>query len=316
MQKIKQPGSPAMSPRAKLRNVDRRVTAVSGALAGAMGAFFVAPLDVVKARLQVQQHSPNSTLRYGGVYRSLRTIALEEGVTGFFRGLPPTLLGYVLSYSCYFSCYDSFRKCFVNMLGNENLMLSTIFAATSAGAASNLVTNPFWLVRTRLQVQKHILGGNEYRSTFHAFSKILREEGVFAFYKGLSASMLGLSHVAIQFPTYEMLKDNLKSKENGNISSLSVILASSLSKIVATVLTYPHEVARARIHVNRTDAVLVNSRAPQVFAVLNYLVRTEGFMSVYRGLATQLIRVTPACAVTFSAYEGLLSVYTEYQKSN
>lgn len=184
MQKLKQPASPAMSPSVKLRHIDRRVTAVSGAVAGAVGAFFVAPLDVVKARLQVQQHAPRAALRYRGVYRSLRTIFVEEGMSGFFRGLPPTMLGYVLSYSCYFSCYDSSRKFFVSVLGSDRMMLSTIFAATSAGAASNLVTNPFWLVRTRLQVQEHILARKEYRSTWHAFSKILREEGIFAFYKG------------------------------------------------------------------------------------------------------------------------------------
>ena len=184
MQKIKQPASPSMNTGVKLRNIDRRVTAVSGAVAGAFGAFFVAPLDVVKARIQVQQPTAISSQRYNGVVGSLRTIALEEGASGFFRGLPPTLLGYVLSYSCYFTCYDSSRNFFANLMGKDQVMASTMLAATSAGAASNLVTNPFWLVRTRLQVQGHVLGRREYRSTFHAFSKILRQEGVFAFYKG------------------------------------------------------------------------------------------------------------------------------------
>lgn len=117
----------------------------------------------------------------------------------------------------------------------------------------------------------------------------------------------------MSFSVYEMLKDNLKTKENGGISAASVILASSLSKVVATVLTYPHEVARARLHVNRADAIIVKSRAPQVFAVLSFIVKTEGLLAIYRGLVTQLVRVTPACAVTFTAYEGLLSIYTEYQ---
>ena len=95
------------------------------------------------------------------------------------------MLGYVLSYSCYFSCYDSSRKFFVSVLGSDRMMLSTIFAATSAGAASNLVdqTRSGWSEQG-CKFQEHILARKEYRSTWHAFSKILREEGIFAFYKG------------------------------------------------------------------------------------------------------------------------------------
>ena len=114
------------------------------------------------------------------------------------------------------------------------------------------------------------------------------------------------------FSVYEKLKESFKSKESGTISNVAVILASSLSKVAATVLTYPHEVARARLHVNQANAAVVQSRVPQVFAVLHYLIKTEGVKSMYRGLTTQLIRVTPACAVTFTAYEGLLSLYTSY----
>eukprot|EP01033_Poteriospumella_lacustris_P008756 gene8756-6294_t len=39
-------------------------------------------------------------------------------------------------------------------------------------------------------------------STFRMMSTIYKEEGFIALYKGLAASMLGLSHVAIQFPLY------------------------------------------------------------------------------------------------------------------
>lgn len=35
---------------------------------------------------------------------------------------------------------------------------------------------------------------------------IFRTEGIHAFYRGLLPSLLGIAHVAVQFPLYEQLK--------------------------------------------------------------------------------------------------------------
>lgn len=45
-----------------------------------------------------------------------------------------------------------------------------------------------------------------YNNTIHAFATIAREEGFRGFYKGLGPSLIGVSHVAVQFPLYEKLK--------------------------------------------------------------------------------------------------------------
>ena len=45
-----------------------------------------------------------------------------------------------------------------------------------------------------------------YRNTLDAVVKIYRSEGVGAFYKGILPSLMGVSHVAVQFPLYEQLK--------------------------------------------------------------------------------------------------------------
>lgn len=41
--------------------------------------------------------------------------------------------------------------------------------------------------------------------TYAMMQRIYNREGFFAFYRGLSASLLGLSHVAIQFPLCKFL---------------------------------------------------------------------------------------------------------------
>jgi solute carrier family 25 folate transporter 32 len=45
-----------------------------------------------------------------------------------------------------------------------------------------------------------------YFSVFHGLRSMMKEEGWKALYKGLGPSLLGISHVAVQFPLYEQLK--------------------------------------------------------------------------------------------------------------
>ena len=45
-----------------------------------------------------------------------------------------------------------------------------------------------------------------YRHTVDAASTIYRTEGFRAFFRGLFPSLLGILHVAVQFPLYEQLK--------------------------------------------------------------------------------------------------------------
>lgn len=51
---------------------------------------------------------------------------------------------------------------------------------------------------------------NKYRNSFHCLYLVLKEEGIRGLYKGLSASILGLSESTLQFVTYEALKKSFK----------------------------------------------------------------------------------------------------------
>jgi solute carrier family 25 folate transporter 32 len=74
-----------------------------------------------------------------------------------------------------------------------------------------------------------------------AFTTIARNEGIRGFYKGLGPSLIGVSHVAIQFPLYEKLK-SLLIESNMQSETSNILLASAVSKMVASTATYPHEV--------------------------------------------------------------------------
>jgi len=79
-------------------------------------------------------------------------------------------------------------------------------------------------------------------------------EGIASFYSGLTPALLGVTHLAIQFPLYEQFKIYFTGSGLGRwhegqecLQILGVLTASVASKACATMVTYPHEVVRTRL---------------------------------------------------------------------
>ena len=128
--------------------------ALAGAGAGAVAATIVCPLDVLKTRLQV------STLRAGGdayvsTFQSLRSIVRLEGAVGLYRGLTPTVAALLPNWAVYFTAYEFLKTRGPSAAPESEFAASLrhMTSAAGAGAATVLVTNPLWVVKTRLQVQ-------------------------------------------------------------------------------------------------------------------------------------------------------------------
>lgn len=173
----------------------------AGAGAGVITAVVCAPLDVIKIRLQIQ--GSLGLHEYGGNARSmLKKIYTEEGVAGLFKGVGPALLTVPIFWAVYWPLYAHNKTFIAEYYPELNTSIVHLLSAVVAGAAGDILTNPFWVTRTRIQTlilhpEAHLKSNV---GTVEMMQSIYRREGVKAFYKGLGASFLGLSHVAIQFP--------------------------------------------------------------------------------------------------------------------
>lgn len=173
----------------------------------------------------------------------LRDIYKEESIRALFKGLGPTLVGVVPARSINFFTYGNGKRLIADEFndGKENSWVH-LCAASLAGIVTGTATNPIWVVKTRLQLaqgDRKVLGGS-----WACIQKIMREEGIRGFYKGLSASYLGVTESTIQWVLYERLKKLSSATDGqGRISQWLGMLASAGSaKFVASMITYPHEV--------------------------------------------------------------------------
>lgn len=169
-----------------------------------------------------------------------------------------------------------------------------------------------------------------YRSTLDAARKMYTSEGLASFYSGLTPALLGLTHVAVQFPTYEYLKTRFTGQGMGEGAGeahwFGILSASVLSKILASSATYPHEVIRTRLQTQRRPVageqflqglgvaapgpgktVTVDNRKYKgIVMTFRTILREEGWRAFYAGLGTNMMRAVPAATVTMLTYEYVM----------
>jgi adenine nucleotide transporter 17 len=86
-------------------------------------------------------------------------VVSKNGWTGLYRGLRVALVGTALSQGIYFYLYSTLRQAAVKMnrkghrLHSQDITVAeSLIVAFLAGCGNVLLTNPFWVIVTRMQV--------------------------------------------------------------------------------------------------------------------------------------------------------------------
>ncbi|TVY26705.1 Mitochondrial nicotinamide adenine dinucleotide transporter [Lachnellula hyalina] len=332
--------------------------ALAGATGGFMSGLVTCPLDVIKTKLQAQggfraqnggQIPSASSVVYRGMLGTARMIWREEGLKGMYRGLGPIILGYLPTWAVWFTVYGKSKEYFSeHSVCLDNVNVVNFWSSIVAGSSSTMVTNPIWVIKTRLMSQVSRKNTSiearppwHYRSTLDAAKKMYMTEGILSFYSGLTPALLGLTHVAVQFPAYEYLKtkftgQGMGQSAEGDDSShfLGVLSASVLSKIMASSATYPHEVIRTRLQTQQRSmpsasaefpsfrggledpshgpaAVIAKTKAalPRykgLVTTFKTILHEEGWRAFYAGMGTNMMRAVPAATTTIFTYEFVM----------
>lgn len=90
----------------------------------------------------------------------------------------------------------------------------------------------------------------------------------------------------------------------------AILMASSLSKMAASMATYPHEVIRTRLQ-NQTKKPF---KYHGILHAIKVILAEEGLRGFYKGLPTNLLRTVPSSAMTILTYELLVKRLDELKK--
>jgi hypothetical protein len=199
------------------------------------------------------------------------------------------------------------------------LVRARTHARTHTRLQAVVVTNPLWVLKTRLQTatsaSEPLMPSTTPRASATgaasapprpprrdvSVSALVRREGARALYRGVTPALLLVSYNALQLPLYSLARAEL------GAPTLPAVVA---SVSIASALTYPLQLVRTRFQAERVGAAAAAAgrREYRSFAaVRSHAARLEGgaLRGLYKGFTPHLLRSALGWYVRFAVAEAV-----------
>ncbi|KAF9299400.1 hypothetical protein BGZ88_008941 [Linnemannia elongata] len=188
---------------------------------------------------------------------------------------------------------------------HEPPYLDVLLAGGMGGTIADFIMHSVDTVKTRLQGQP-TANPPKYNNMFHAYSTILREEGVSrGLYSGLAPAMTGsLPGTTLYFGTYEYTKRTLTAA--GCPDTLAHLAGGSIGDFFASFIYVPSEVLKTRMQLQgryNNPSFISGYNYKNTWHALQMIVKYDGVAALYQGYRATLMRDVPFSALQFAFYE-------------
>ncbi|KAL9270134.1 Peroxisomal nicotinamide adenine dinucleotide carrier-like protein [Drosera capensis] len=321
---------------------DALINGVAGAGGGIIAQLFTYPLQTVNTRQQTDR-DPKKEERVGTL-ELMCSVVRNEGWGRLYGGLTPSLVGTAASQGVYYYFYQVFRnKAEAIALDRRKKgagdgsvgMFSSLLVAALSGCVNVLLTNPIWVVVTRMQTHRKLSRNNQQAEasnireaalladvepppygTWHAIQEVFDEAGVLGFWRGVFPTLIMVSNPSIQFMLYETLLKKLKKRhssiKNGStqVTAFKIFLLGAVAKLGATVVTYPLLVVKSRLQAKQGSTGDKRLHYKGTADAIRKMIRYEGFSGFYKGMSTKIMQSVLAAAILFMVKEELVKGVT------
>eukprot|EP00094_Tigriopus_californicus_P007757 TCALIF_07470-PA protein Name:"Similar to SLC25A17 Peroxisomal membrane protein PMP34 (Homo sapiens)" AED:0.02 eAED:0.02 QI:172/0.8/0.5/1/0.8/0.83/6/663/305 len=283
------------------------------------------PLDTVRTRMILDPSKGQAD-----TFKLMLRILQDEGLMSLFHGAHSTITCVAVSNFIYFYTFHGLKQILVGPNAKQSASKDLVFACLS-GALNVFVTNPLWVVNSKLKMQGRgtadlqgrrdgsggplkikFKGLLDFAYTIRSLIvsqdgliKMVQSDGCAALWNGLAASLMLVSNPAIKFTVYEYLKRQVLKRQlsSTSLSALPAFVLGVLASSVATVATYPLQVVQVKLrHGHGYSNLSPNANTAKLFI---YMIRNFGIGSLYRGLDGKLVQSLIAAGFMFLSYEKI-----------
>lgn len=174
--------------------------------------------------------------------------------------------------------------------------------ATAAGVLNVFVTSPLWTATTIITCKKD---SSSKEGLFAVLTRLFKEEGLHGLYRGLIPALILVSNPAIQHTLYEQVVRRIRGATGRALSPLEIFIVGALSKLLATLITYPYQTIKARQQARARAAG--SSTVPST--KITDIIRKEGVHALYAGLSAKLMFTVLNSALMFLCYDSILNLF-------
>ncbi|GAA5910958.1 hypothetical protein JCM5296_005674 [Sporobolomyces johnsonii] len=274
-----------------------------GGIAGALGATAVYPIDLTKTRMQNQRSKVVGELLYKNSIDCVKKVYKNEGMLGFYRGLPPQLIGVAPEKAIKLTVNDLVREYATDKETGRIKLGWELAAGGLAGGCQVVFTNPLEIVKIRLQMQGE--NAKAVGAVRQGALHIVKQLGLLGLYKGATACLArDVPFSAIYFPAYAHLKKDVyhEGRDGKVLSYGEALAAAAIAGMPAAYLTTPADVIKTRL---QTEARKGESTYKGVVDAFRKILSEEGPRALFKGGPARVLRSSPQFGVTLVAYENL-----------
>ncbi|XP_038601209.1 calcium-binding mitochondrial carrier protein SCaMC-1 [Tachyglossus aculeatus] len=270
---------------------------LAGGVAGAVSRTGTAPLDRLKVMMQVHGSKSNQI----NIVSGFKQMVKEGGIRSLWRGNGVNVLKIAPETAVKFWAYEQYKK----LLTKDGAKVGTIerfISGSLAGATAQTFIYPMEVLKTRLAVGKT----GQYSGMFDCAKKILKHEGLRAFYKGYIPNFLGIiPYAGIDLAVYELLKNNWLdryAKDSVNPGVLVLLGCGTMSSTCGQLASYPLALVRTRM---QAQAMVEGAPQLNMVGLFQRIIRKEGVLGLYRGITPNFMKVLPAVSISYVVYEKM-----------
>ncbi|KAB8203288.1 Mitochondrial carrier protein [Aspergillus parasiticus SU-1] len=270
--------------------------AFAGAVCCSVTHGALTPVDVVKTRIQLDPVTYNR-----GLIGGFRQVIANEGAGALLTGFGPTAAGYFLQGAFKFGGYEFFKQQWINQLGYETASnnRTAVYLASSATAEffADIALCPLEATRIRLVSQPTFATG-----LLSGFGKILKNEGVGAFYSGFGPILFKqVPYTMAKFVVFEKVSEAIYrgfDKETLSDGAKTTINLGSglIAGFAAALVSQPADTMLSKI--NKTPGEPGEGTVSRLIKIGKEL----GLRGSYAGIGARLFMVGTLTAGQFAIY--------------
>ncbi|KAI4860220.1 mitochondrial carrier [Hypoxylon rubiginosum] len=291
---------------------DNVAHALAGAGGGVISMVLTYPLITLSTRAQVESKRAETAF-----LAAVRQIVAREGVSGLYAGLDSAVFGISVTNFVYYYWYEWTRGFFeaaAARAGRPSKKLTTVeamIAGALAGSATVILTNPIWVVNTRMttrrgQIEDEVKSeaaasgtGAEKKdkqpTTLGTLMALLRDEGPQALFRGVVPALVLVINPILQYTLFEQMKNAYERRRRHNVTPAIAFVLGAIGKLFATSITYPYITVKSQMHVAGDG-----ERREGVTQALRRVVREEGYAGLYKGIGPKVTQSVLTAAFLFA----------------
>lgn len=270
--------------------------AFAGAVCCSVTHGALTPVDVVKTRIQLDPVTYNN-----GLIGGFRKVIANEGAGAVWTGFGPTAAGYFLQGALKFGGYEFFKQQWISAIGYEAASnnRTAVYLASSAAAefVADIALCPLEATRIRLVSDPKFASG-----LIGGFSKILKNEGVGAFYSGFGPILFKqVPYTMAKFVVYEKVAEAAwgsldKSTASPGLQTTVNLGSGLIAGFAAAIVSQPADTMLSKI--NKTKGLPGEGTVSRLVKIGKEL----GLRGSYAGIGARLFMVGTLTAGQFAIY--------------